>query len=221
MTLKDRHIQAGHLYPVVAVTADGFPVEAEVTNNVDVTVTNNVDTTITSPIDTITGAVISVDTEHHEIHEGEVAIVSYKSPDASPIADNGTISFLIQTSTRAAHIIARSAFGGDFEIEIYEGTTFTGGTGTAMTVYNKNRYKALPAGYATVRRDVTVTLAGTLLFNFFAPGGSGGVTAGADANTRDEWIFAPGTNYLIRITNRAGTQQPGSLAIEWYEEPAI
>lgn len=206
MKLRDRHIQAGRLIPVLATNVDGEPL----------------DINIVAPFDDVVGALITVDSEHHEIHEGEVAIVSYKSPDATPIADNGTISFLLQTQAKAAHIVIRGSFGGDWEIEIYEGTTFTGGTGTAMTVFGKNRYKALPAGYSTVRRDVTIVNPGTAMpFNFFFPGGTGGNTTGADANTRDEWPFAPNTNYLIRITNRAGTPQPGSLAIEWYEKPAI
>lgn len=171
-------------------------------------------------VDELTSALVVIDNAHHEIHEGETAIVSYKSPDASPLADNATIAFLITTGAREAHVVARLGFGGDCEIEIYEGTTYTGGTGTAMTVLAKNRNLPLRAGYATVRRDITVTGVGTLLFNFFFPGGSGGNAQGVSDDTRDEWPFKPSTNYMIRVTNRAGNAQPGALAIEWYEEPA-
>lgn len=169
-------------------------------------------------VDEITGAIAVIDTVHHEIHEGEMVVVSYKSPNASPIADDATISFLIQTKAKTAHIVIRLSFGGDCEIEIYEDTVFTGGTGTAMTVFNKNTNKATPSGYSTVRRDVTVTNVGTLKYNFFFPGGTGGNAQGISESTRDEWLLKPNTNFLIRGTNRAGNVQPGSLAIEWYEE---
>jgi hypothetical protein len=170
-------------------------------------------------IDEIGGALPVNDGPHIHIHEGHTGVVSYKTDDASPLSDNGTLNFLIQTGSRAVHLVIRMAFGGDCELEIYEGTTFT--NGTAMQVIAKNRYKVLPPGFATVIRDVTVSAAGTLLFNFFFPGGSGGNAQGVSETTRDEWILAPNTNYLVRGTNRAGTNQPAAIAIEWYEEEAV
>lgn len=169
-------------------------------------------------IDEVVGAVPVNDIAHVHIHEGHTAVVSYKSPDASPIADNETINFLIQTQDKSAHLVTRLSFGGDCEIEIYEGTAFTGGTN--MTVIAKNRYKNLPPNYSTVKRDVTITNAGLLLFNFFFAGGSGGNAQGVSEQTRDEWDLAPNTNYMVRATNRAGNAQAGSFAIEWYEEEA-
>lgn len=44
MALKDRHIQAGHLYPVIPVSLDDYPFDAHITNNVATTVTNTVST---------------------------------------------------------------------------------------------------------------------------------------------------------------------------------
>jgi len=170
-------------------------------------------------IDPLDNALVTEDRQHYETHEGDTFLVSYKSPDATPIADNGTINFALTTGAKTAHIIATAAGGGDTEIEILEGTTFTPATGTATTPYNKNRTSTnMPA--ATVRRDVTITVAGTLLFNKFFPGGTAAQAQGVTESTRDEWIFRPSTVYAFRITNRAGTQQPMSMALEWYEEPA-
>lgn len=167
--------------------------------------------------DTLSGALVTLDWEHHKVHTGETFSVSYKSPDNSPLADNGTIIFAITTSTKEAHFISSAAAGGDAEVEILEGTTFTGGTGTAMTAYNKNR-SSVNTPISTVRRDVTITGDGTLIFNKFLPGGVGGVAQGVSSETRDEWELKPSTVYAVRLTNRAGNAQPASLAIEWYEE---
>lgn len=166
--------------------------------------------------DDLTGALSVIDIVHHEIHEGELYHVSYKSPDAAPVADNGTVTFLITTGTKYCHLIPLPAAGGDAEYEFLEGTTYTGGTGMVV----RKKYRSLGDGdnTAVVRRDVTVTGAGTLLENDFLPGGRGGNAIGSVGGQRSEWILIPSTNYLCRLTNRAGNVQPMSLTIEWYEE---
>lgn len=165
----------------------------------------------------IDGALVAVLYQHHEIHEGSTFLVSYKSPDAAPVADNGTILFIITTHAKYAHMAFRAACGGDMEGELYEGTTVTAGTGFAMVEYNKNRASA-KAATVGVRRQMTIVAVGTLIENEFVPGGTGPQAVGGAAATRAEWVLAPNTVYMVRITNRAGNAQPMSLAIEWYEE---
>jgi len=165
----------------------------------------------------LTGALAVIDYAHHEIHEGSTFLVSYKSPDANPIADNATISYIITTHGKYAHLLARGGCGGDAEAALYEGTTVTAGTGTAMTAFNKNRASA-KAPTVGVRRDMTVDTVGTLIENEFIPGGTGPQAVGGAGVSRAEWVLAPNTIYMVRITNRAGNAQPASLAIEWYEE---
>jgi len=168
--------------------------------------------------DEITGALVSMAVAHHEIHEGETWLVSYKSPDAANIADNGTITFTITVNAKWAHMLFRAPCGGDMEAELREGATIQGGTGTAMVRYNKNRGKTAEDSTVTVRRDATITGAGTLIENEFIPGGTGPQAVGGAGVSRAEWILNRNTTYLVRVTNRAGNAQPMSLAIEWYEE---
>ena len=165
----------------------------------------------------LTGALAVIAYAHHEIHGGSTFLVSYKSPDAANIPDNGTIAFVITVHAKYAHMLFRAACGGDMEGELYEGTTVTAGTGVGMFEYNKNR-ASTKANTVGVRRDMTVVAAGTLLENEFIPGGTGGNAVGGASMARAEWILAPGTVYMVRVTNRAGNAQPMSLAVEWYEE---
>jgi hypothetical protein len=91
--------------------------------------------------------------------------------------------------------------------------------GTATAIRNKNRPKqGIEVPTASVVRDPTVNDAGLLLENEFIPGGTGPQAVGGAASTRSEWVLKPGTVYLVRMTNRAGNNQPASLALEWYEE---
>ena len=71
----------------------------------------------------------------------------------------------------------------------------------------------------TAFRDPTIA-GGTLLFNILIPGGTGGYSAGGSGAVivGTEWILAANQDYAIRLTNRAGTAQPMSLAAQWYEE---
>lgn len=166
--------------------------------------------------DDISGALVAVDFAHHEIHEGDTFQVSYKSPDASPIGDNATVILVLTTTTKTAHLVFDGAAGGDFEGEFREGVTVTTG-GTNLTPQNKNR--TFPNNNTvTVVRDPTVSDAGVLLENAFIPGGTGPTAAGGVGSGRSEWILKKNTKYMLRMTNRAGTNQPMSVRAEWYEE---
>jgi len=169
-------------------------------------------------MDHITSARVVIDVAHHEIHEGETWLVSYKSPDADPIADNGTIAFVVVTGSKYVHLLARAGCGGDAEAELYEGTNYQVGTGTAMVERNKSRPTGDGGNTAQVIRQPAINNAGVLLENEFIPGGTGPQAVGGAGTMRAEWVFARNTNYMVRITNRAGNAQPMSLAIEWYEE---
>lgn len=169
------------------------------------------------PIDTqYTNSLIVMDSVHYEIHEGDYYSVVYKSPDASPIADNGVITLAIRTAGNLLHMVATASFGGDAEIELLEESTLAGGV--AQKINNHNRYSSNVSSVSSVLLNPTVT-GGTLLSNIFLPGGSSGnASVGIMGGFREEWILKTNTIYVVRATNRAGSAQPGSLDVAWYEE---
>ena len=161
-----------------------------------------------------------IDAVHFEIHEGNTYFISYKNPDASPIADNGTIIFVLEVgATKQIHIIFAGSSGGDAQLELYEDTVFT--LGTPMTAYNRNRHKQNQDADVTVTptRDPTVAggAEGTLLQDKFLAGGTGGNSPGSNVGARNEWVLDIKKTYMLRLTNRAGNAQPMSLEAEWYE----
>jgi hypothetical protein len=164
----------------------------------------------------VTGSLVTIDLVHHEIHEGETFSISYKSADAAPIADDGTIVFFLTTGLLEAHFEAEGAAGGDAQIELGEGATIGAG-GTPMTPVNRHRNMATVSS-VTARRDAAVTAAGTIIEDKLLPGGTGGASIGGIAGQREEWVLAPSTIYMLRLTNRAGNAQPMSLEAIWYEE---
>lgn len=168
------------------------------------------------PIDPITGALVEIDAVHYEIHEGEAFSAGYVSPHGSLVADNDTIDLVLTTTTRYCHLTAVAAFGGDFEAYLYESPTFNA-DGVAVTPQNHKRTGGAATTVAVVHSP-TVTNVGTLLEGAFFPGGTGGNALGAIGEQRNEWILSLATSYLIRLINRAGNAQQGSVGASWYEE---
>jgi len=167
-------------------------------------------------IDPITGSLGTIRTIHRVIHEGTLYSVSYKSPDDTPIADNGTIVLVLSMGSEYAHMIAEAAFGGDGEVEFYEGPGIDA-DGIPVTPQNHKRTDARLSDM-TVVRDPTVNTDGLLLADKLSPGGTKQAAIGAAGLDRHEWIFQPATKYMIRLTNRAATAQPMSVSAYWYEE---
>lgn len=168
-------------------------------------------------VDAVTGALVTITLPHHEVHEGEAFVASYKSPDASPVADNANLDLRFATTTKVAHVTFQVAGGGDFEFFLYEAGNVTGGT--ALSEVNMNRISS-NASTITVTHTPVVNTLGTQLENFFIPGGKAAGSNGGAGGRVLEWNFATSTTYLFRLTNRAGTAQPLGIVIEWYEEDA-
>jgi hypothetical protein len=167
--------------------------------------------------DDISGAQVVMTSPHHEVHEGETYQASYKSPDASAVADDGTVDILLRNGADVgAHLVWHCAAGGDAEVAFYEGTT-TSDVGTNLAESNVNRTSRNEATLQ-VTHTPTVSAVGELLSNYLIPGGSGAIAGGGAIRSSTEWILEKGKTYLLRATNRAGTAQPMSVVVQWYEE---
>ena len=166
--------------------------------------------------DEITGAQVTISTVHHEVHEGETFQTSYKTPDASSLADDADISFLLITTDKFAHLTWEGAAGGDAEIAFYEDTQYSA-AGADLPEWNMKRTSTNTAS-VVASLGPTIMNVGALLRNNLLPGGTGGNAPGGTARADTEWILQPNSIYMLRLINRAGNQQPASLTAQWYEE---
>lgn len=184
-----------------------------VDGSVSVTGTPTVD--INSPVDAIVDSVVGITVPHYEIHEGDTFQSSYKSPNASPVADDGTIELLITTAAKTAHIVFDVACGGDAELVVIEAPTVND-PGTPLVEHNMNRASGTAATVTAAHTPTVV--GGTTIHNSFIPGGTKQQAQGGRLRVDTEWIFKTSTAYLIRGINRAGAAQPMSAGAQWYEE---
>lgn len=166
-------------------------------------------------IDDESKAILMINTDHYEVHQGNMYSITYLQPHGSELANDASVEILFVVGAKEAHLESKLSTGGDFEIRLFEGTTVSA-AGAAIPSFNRNRESAKTAT-ATVTSAPTVTGDGTELAARFVPGGTGGLTPGESVRTGTEIILAPNTNYLFRVTNRAGTAQQFGLKLEWYE----
>lgn len=168
------------------------------------------------PVDDTVNAVVTIDSVHHEVHEGEMFFTSFVT---GSVTNNSSIGMMISLTGTAnsAHLFFAVACGGDAEIYFYEGMTGSN-YGNILSHYNMNRNSSNTTSIVVSAYPIT-TVTGTLLANYFVPGGRGPTADGGAFRSGSEWNLAPGKRYLLRIFNRSGNTQYASLAVEFYEEP--
>lgn len=169
------------------------------------------------PTDEITGSLITIDSVHNEVHEGETFRAWYVVPHASPIADNAFVDIVITTGAKEVHIVFGFGLGGDAEFNLYRTPNFEA-DGTPLVPHNLKDASSNVA-LSTISIDPTINNVGTEIDGEFLPGGSGGNAQGGAIRSGTEDILKINTFYLVRLTNRAGNAKQFSVEMQWYEEP--
>jgi hypothetical protein len=162
--------------------------------------------------DGLTRALVVMEYEHHELHDGSM----FRAGEEVGLANNATRDILIVTpnSAKEAHLQYSISNTLEVEFEFYEDPTTTA-AGTSVPSYNRNR-NSLTAATTVFTHTPTVTATGTLL----ATRREGiGKTAGGSARSISEWILKRNSKYLLRLTSRggAGTTNYVNWWCVWYE----
>lgn len=169
-------------------------------------------------IDTTTGAVVTLETINHEVHEGEMFHVAYTN---SSVSNGANVDVLLVTGAKEAHTVWEVFAGGQVTVSLYEAPTVTeGNEGTALTAYNMKRSSA-NTPTAAVYHTPTVGATGsvTLVNGRILPGGTSPTTrVGGGIRSGSEWILDASTMYLMRVNNSSGGAIAVNVVMEWYEE---
>jgi hypothetical protein len=163
-------------------------------------------------VDRTNECLVTQDALHSNIHRGEVFEVSYvwlAVPDAA------ARYLLIETPTDSLlHSSIRVACTGTSVFEIWEGPTVSA-DGSSIAAVNRNRIVADPTA-SSFWFDPTVTTPGSSLHEELIPGGFGPHSGGGGASSFHEWVLAPGTRYLLEVTNISGNAQDVGIMLEGY-----
>lgn len=164
------------------------------------------------PIDELSKALISIDFEHHEMHEGN----HYFGKQSSSISGGGTeAEFLFTTPDTTTRVHAKASFSGtdEFLVQLYEDVTTTD-NGTVVVTFNNDR-DSLNTPELTAYTGPTVTDDGTLIWEAYISGDKG--LSGVSQEFGYEIVAKTNSTYLFRITKiNAGTHIVDTN-FWWYE----
>lgn len=161
-----------------------------------------------SEIDVLTFGLVTIDTEHHEVHEGNhFYFCDYQLNNTSGAVIN--LSVTTPSSGKRPHVAFTVFSSLGATIEVYNGATVTGGT--TITPLNNMHGSAITSALA-VKLNPTITVAGTRRSGYLAGAGR---QAGI-ASRSEENILAYSTTYVFKITSLANSNDI-SWCFEWYE----
>jgi hypothetical protein len=152
-----------------------------------------------------------LDVNHLRLHEGR-AYYTYKVVDSLAVNGHFDIALAFPAGT-IPHAVFNYQCGGDSRFYVYENPTTSGGT--AQTIHRRNRNLNTTSTGVAVYAP-TVTSLGTEIFGEIITSGQGGTGAGGGGYTY-EYVLAPLTTYLFRLTNTNSQAHIAELLIEWYE----
>ena len=180
------------------------------------------DSTRHQEFDPLFKAPISINIEHHEIHEGSMYSVFVHD---TAIANTETVEILLQAPAVASpqkrvHMIVEHEASTAHTFTILEGATYSsGGTviGTANRFRGSVKTSAMQAAYSGIPGGSIVT-GGSPVTLWSALHGSGKTVGGGSRGT-EEWILEPGEEYLFQITSAGGGGSSCNawIGLVWYE----
>lgn len=169
--------------------------------------------------DTYTNAVISITEPHALAHLG---FVFHSARKHTGLADTASTDILVRVPAGTYphfHRLRLSVGSGPVDINVYEGATITG-VGTAMAMNNTNRNSTLTPNTLIYHTPTNSDLGTEIHTQWIPPTGAGvGMrdVGFANAESGEEWLLKPNTDYLIRITNLSGAAIDFLIEMLWYE----
>lgn len=167
--------------------------------------------------DPITGAVVQIDNNHHEIHEGD----HFLHARYYTLGNAAVKNLVLEVGAKSAHFVFSVASDtAGFILVSYKNVTYDAGSGTAVAVFNNNQ-NVTTANTLIIREDPTTlsTSGATLFRNAFIGTATNPANSRAGSLSRDdEIILPPNSKWLIRITNQSTNNNPINVNCAWYEK---
>jgi len=182
------------------------------------------------PLDSTTGALITIDSPHHEIHEGESFFINHVDATPTNTGEQSMIAFKTHATTRV-HILYKGVASAAAHFHVFEGVGAGSAGGTDVVVYNHERddvtastmrrARSLTAARVTtyVAADSTnITGRTTLSTEAIGATGQGQNTTGGDVRAFGELILAADTVYSFAIESLDNNTNTHQIFLTWYEE---
>ena len=150
--------------------------------------------------DSNTDSLVFVDFAHHQIHDGDTWHVEDTSANiGAETGDLLTIQFTTPASSIGlVHTIFEGFAGAAYTFDLREAQTGGGGSGSAITAYNRRRDDTGSHGMSFLK-DSAVGTGGTVLFTKYFGAGVGSGQHGGLQREISEWVLLAETLYQVRV----------------------
>lgn len=178
-------------------------------------------------IDPMSGKLVTIEYEHHQVHEG--ASFERHIDSANGAVAGLNVAFKTLAGFKRAHILFGFSSSDEILFEVIEGATWTQGSGTALDIFNHNRDVGASeiiledknqAGFTAsgqIIKDVTGISGGLTFENQYTYNASLGQQFAAETRQAGhEWVLKPDTTYIIRVT-KTDDNCKISIDLHWYE----
>lgn len=188
------------------------------------------------PTDQLVGALIAIDQEHHQIHEGHSFSAMYTRTTAATSGHRSAIYFKTPAAVSGlVHAVFSFAVSAAATYSICEAPTIAANVGTHTSV-PVNRYRdsttvstiknnaTTPAANKYTTLDETQIAAdgtfatGTVIRTAPVGTGVGAQAAGGVERGTQEYILKADTAYIILLANTTATATVHHILVDWYEE---
>lgn len=162
--------------------------------------------------DSMTGALVTVEIEHSQLHQGTMFTVT----NVTAVGGSGNESWQILTpsGTLMLHMEFNIESEAEAEFELYEGSSVSA-NGTAITPINRNRL-SIVSPETKLWATPTIKTLGTLIDVHHWGSGKG---VGGGETSMNEWLLKPSTIYIVRLTNLTVSSNIISFEADWYKHP--
>ena len=167
--------------------------------------------------DKMTGAMIGITYEHHEIHDGGMYHLSSAAED---VADDAYLGYFILTGAKQPHLVVSWQSEGDAIVRGYVDTTVIS-NGNYVVPCNRNLDFSTATLTTTIFTNPVIASSGTLCFDTIVIGGSGNKTAGSRGSTNGEWVLKPNAGHYFYLQNIAGSAKNAGMEMTWYEKTPL
>lgn len=171
----------------------------------------------TNGLENETKKIVTIDTKHEKIHNGDVFYFS--SIFTVPAEDE--IVFGMETGNKYIHMFPPNVVtdGPNVEIRSYENSSFNGGVSVKDYILNRNRSNNKETSLEQVKSGINVVNLGDEFYPDYIPGGTGiggSSYGGANLNV-DEVVLDINSYYIFKFLNLNDENVKIRNMTMWYE----
>lgn len=181
-------------------------------------------------IDEETRALVSLDFDHHQVHEG-VSFSTWYEQEVSDTGDKTIIAFKTSNSNIDLNVIILFHASVSADACVLESPAIVDNTGATLAIYNRLRNSATTsfvidtstnpdtAGQAMFFTEVTQgnVTGGTEIAHGHLSAGEGKKALGGSSRGQQEWILKPNTLYAFVLESLNNEDNTHSIELNWYE----